>query len=142
MTEVLRPFRLLLDTNIVSDLVRHPAGVVRDRIAEVGEHTVCVNIVVAAELRFGAAKRRSVRLTRQVEAILSALPILPLEAPVDEHYADIRLFLESAGQPIGPNDMIIAAHARAAGLTLISENVAEFSRVPDLQVESWLTSGR
>ena len=130
--------RYMLDTNIVSDLVRHPAGVVRDRIAEAGEESICVSIVVAAELRFGAAKRKSKRLTRQVEAILSALPILPLEPPVDGHYADIRAKLETAGNPIGPNDLLIAAHALALGLTLVTHNRAEFSRVPGLVVVDWL----
>jgi tRNA(fMet)-specific endonuclease VapC len=77
----------LLDTNIVSHLVRHPQGVVRDRIAEVGEQTVCISLLVAAELRFGAGKKQSERLTRQVDAILSAplergaWPIYPYRLP-------------------------------------------------------------
>lgn len=128
----------LLDTNIVSDLVRHPDGIVRDRIAEVGEETVCINLVVAAELRFGTAKRNSKRLSKQAEMILSALPVLSLEAPVDEHYAEIRVALEKAGNPIGPNDLLIAAHCRALGLTLVTHNLKEFSHVPKLRVENWL----
>lgn len=130
--------RYLLDTSIVSDLVRHPDGIVRDRIAEVGEETVCISLVVASELRFGAAKRNSKRLTKQVELILSALPVLSLESPVDEHYADIRVVLEKAGNPIGPNDLLIAAHCRALGLTLVTHNIMEFSRVPGLHLEDWL----
>ena len=130
--------RYLLDTNILSDLVRYPAGMVRDRIATVGEESVCVSIVVAAELRFGAAKKNSKRLAQQIEAILSALPVLPLESPVDEHYAKIRAMLEAAGNPIGPNDLLIAAHARALGLTLVTHNLAEFSRVAGLTLENWL----
>jgi tRNA(fMet)-specific endonuclease VapC len=137
----MNPLRYLLDTNIISDLVRHPAGIVRDRIAEAGEESVCVNIVVAAELRFGAAKRKSKRLSRQIEAILSALPVLALESPVDVHYAEIRATLEAAGNSIGPNDLLIAAHARALGLTLVTHNLAEFSRVPGLSVEDWLAVG-
>jgi tRNA(fMet)-specific endonuclease VapC len=128
----------LLDTSIVSHLVRAPQGIIRDRIAEVGEDTVCLSIVVAAELRLAAAKRKSRRLEQQIEAILSALPVLPLEAPVDVHYAEIRAELETAGRLIGPNDLIIAAHARALGLTLVTHNAAEFARVPDLHVEDWL----
>ena len=134
----MKSLRYMLDTNILSDLVRHPGGIVRDRIAAAGERSVCVSIVVAAELRFGAAKRQSKRLTKQVEAILSALPILPLESPVDSHYAAIRASLEVGGNPIGPNDLLIAAHARALGLTLVTHNLAEFSRVPGLAVENWL----
>lgn len=139
MTESIDPLRFALDTNILSHLVRNPGGIVRDHIEEVGEQAVCVSILVAAELRFGAAKKHSARLTRQVEAVLSALPILPIEAPVDAHYAEIRVGLEAAGYPIGPNDLIIAAHARALGLTIVTSNVAEFSRVPRLRVENWLT---
>ena len=131
-------FRYLLDSNIVSDLVRHPDGVVRDRIAEVGEETVCISLVVASELRFGAAKRNSKRLSKQVELILSALPVLSLESPVDEHYAEIRVALEKSGNPIGPNDLLIAAHCRALGLTLVTHNLKEFSHVPKLRVENWL----
>jgi len=132
--------RYLLDTNILSELVRNPAGIIMERIAGVGEETVCVSIVVAAELRFGAAKHKSMRLTRQVEAILAALPVLAMEAPVDAHYAEIRATLEKAGNPIGPNDLLIAAHARALRLTLVTGNFAEFARVPGLTLENWLTS--
>jgi tRNA(fMet)-specific endonuclease VapC len=131
--------QFLLDTNVVSHLVRHPQGLVRDRIAEVGEQTVCVSLLVAAELRFGAAKKQSARLTRQVEAVLSVLPILPLETPVDVHYAEIRVALGTAGCTIGPNDLIIAAHARALGRTLVTGNLTEFSRVPSLRVQNWLS---
>lgn len=131
--------QFLLDTSVVSHLVRYPQGIIRDRIAEAGEQTVCVSLLVAAELRFGAAKKQSARLTRQVEAVLSVLPILPLETPVDTHYAEIRGGLETSGCPIGPNDLIIAAHARALGLTLVTHNLTEFSRVPGLLVQNWLS---
>jgi tRNA(fMet)-specific endonuclease VapC len=133
------PLQFLLDTNIVSHLVRHPQGMIRDRVADVGEQSVCISLVVAAELRFGVAKKRSVRLAQQVEAVLSALQILPLETPVDAHYAEIRAALEAAGHPIGPNDLLIAAHARALGLTLVTHDIGEFSRVPGLRIENWLS---
>jgi tRNA(fMet)-specific endonuclease VapC len=129
--------QFLLDTNIVSHLVRNPQGIVRNRIAEVGEQTVCVSLLVAAELRFGALKKNSARLARQVDAVLSVLPILPLETPLDLHYAEIRIALETAGCTIGPNDLIIAAHARALGLTLVTDNLTEF--VPKLPVQNWLS---
>lgn len=127
----------LLDTNILSDLVRNPQGVVADRIRTVGEEAVCTSIVVAAELRFGAAKSASARLQRQVEAVLAALDIQPLDAPVDRHYAEIRAALEQRGEPIGPNDLLIAAHARALQLTVVTANEREFRRVPQLPVENW-----
>lgn len=133
-------FRYLLDTNILSDLVRHPGGRVTARIAAVGEKTVCTSIIVAGELRFGAAKKGSERLSQQIETVLSALAVQALEPPADAHYASLRLFLEKAGIPIGPNDMLIAAHALALGLVLVTDNTREFSRVPGLAVENWLAT--
>ena len=129
--------RFLLDTNALSDLVRHPQGTVARRIASEGESSVCTSIIVAAELRFGAAKRGSVRLTRQLETVLSALEVLALEEPADQHYGAIRAFLERKGKTIGPNDMLIAAHALSLDCAVITANQREFSRVPGLKVENW-----
>jgi tRNA(fMet)-specific endonuclease VapC len=130
--------RFLLDTNIVSDLVRHPRGMIANRISEVGEEDVCTSIVVAAELRYGAAKRNSSRLTSQLEAVLGAIEVLALEVPVDAAYGVTRASLERIGQPIGANDLLIAAHAQALDLTLVTDNEREFSRIGDLRVENWL----
>lgn len=134
-------FRYLLDTNIVSDLVRHPSGTVTAHIAQLGAEQVCISIIVACEARFGAAKSGSRRLAEQMERVLGQLETLPLETPVEEHYADIRNTLERTGMPIGPNALLIAAHARVLGLTLVTDNMREFSRVPGLGVENWLDSG-
>lgn len=130
--------RYLLDTNILSDLVRNPAGQVAQQIKVVGEETICTSLVVAAELRFGALKKGSMRLLAQLEAVLAALDILPLESPVDERYAELRMALERAGTPIGGNDMLIAAHALTLELTIVTANESEFRRVPGLAVENWL----
>lgn len=130
--------RYMLDTNILSELARNPHGVVADRIAEVGGDAVCASIVTAAELRFGCAKKGSPRLLRQVEAILEGVEVLPFDVPADAEYAGIRAELEAAGTPIGPNDLLIAAHARALGTTLVTANISEFSRVRELKVENWL----
>lgn len=128
----------LLDTNIMSDLVKNPQGIVAQRIGAVGENAVATSIIVAAELRFGAAKRASPRLTAQVEAILAALPILPLQSPADLHYGEIRVELERLGQMIGGNDLLIAAQTIALSLVLVTANTSEFKRVKGLQVENWL----
>lgn len=128
----------MLDTNIVSDLIRSPNGVVREKIEAVGASAVCISIIVAAEIRFGCAKKGSSRLTKQADAILAVLPILPLEASADLIYGDIRHQLESQGQMIGPNDLLIAAHAKQLDLTLVTANEQEFKRVADLRVENWL----
>ena len=132
------PIRFLLDTNILSDLVRRPQGKVAKRIAQEGEKNICTSIVVAAELRFGAEKRSSKRLTTQLEIILSAIDTLPLEEPADRQYAKLRQYLEKRGTLIGPNDMLIAAQALALDCTVITANDREFSRVPGLKVENWL----
>ena len=133
------PPHYLLDTNILSDLVRRPQGTVAARIVAAGEETICTSIVVAAELRFGAIKSGSRKLVDRVDLILSAVDILSLEAPADHHYGKLRHHLTSQGTPIGPNDMLIAAHALSAGLTVVTANTDEFSRVPGLNVENWLT---
>ena len=130
--------RYLLDTNILSDLVRHPQGAVMRHIARVGEQQVCTSIVVAAELRYGAAKRDSARLSAQLEAVLGAIEILPLEAPADRIYARIRAGLEREGIRIGGNDMLIAAQVLALGYCMVTDNEREFSRVRELTCENWL----
>lgn len=129
----------LLDTNILSDLIRNPRGRARERLARVGEARVATSIVVACELRFGAAKRASAVLSERVEALLARLTILPLEPGADRHYAQVRWHLGRSGLPIGPNDLLIAAQALALGLLLVTDNTSEFSRVPGLVVENWLT---
>ena len=79
-------------------------------------------------MRFGAAKKNAPRLAKQLEAVLGAIEVLALEAPVDATYRAIRNRLEQAGQPIGANDLLIAAHALALGHTLVTDNEREFSR--------------
>lgn len=130
--------RFLLDTNIVSDLVRHPQGRAAERVRGVGEANICTSIIVAAELRYGAAKKGSPRLQAQLEAVLGALDILPFEAPADATYALIRAQLERAGKPIGANDLLIAAQAVALGCTMVTDNEAEFARIEGLSRENWL----
>jgi len=133
-----KSFRYLLDTNILSDLVRQPQGAAARRIEEVGEETICTSIIVAAELRFGAEKSDSDKLTDRVDLILSAIAILALESPADREYAKLRHYLMRNGTPIGPNDMLIAAQALGSGLIVVTANSGEFSRVPGLSVENWL----
>jgi tRNA(fMet)-specific endonuclease VapC len=130
--------RYLLDTNIVSDLVRNPQGKVAQHIRKVGEAQVCTSIIVAAELRYGAAKKVSPRLLTQLEAVLGALEVLPFETPADAAYGSLRTRLEQAGRPIGANDLLIAAQALALGYTIITDNEKEFARVEDLRRENWL----
>jgi len=130
--------RYLLDTNILSDLIRNPQGKAAKRIAKVGETGVCTSVIVAAELRYGCAKSGSAKLRKAVEDLLGEIDVLPFEAPADADYGAIRAALEAAGTPIGGNDLLIAAHARALGATVVTANVAEFKRVRGVKVENWL----
>jgi tRNA(fMet)-specific endonuclease VapC len=130
--------RYLLDTNVVSDLIRNPQGRVTEHIRRVGEAQVCTSIIVAAELRYGATKRGSLRLTNQLEAVLGALDVLPFEAPADAAYGLMRTQLEQAGTPIGGNDLLIAAQTIALGYTIVSHNEREFARIEGLPRENWL----
>jgi tRNA(fMet)-specific endonuclease VapC len=128
----------MLDTNIISDLVKNPQGKAAKRIAKVGEDNICTSIIVAAELRYGCAKSGSKRLLKAVKDLLSEIPVLPFDAPADAEYGGIRSELEAAGKPIGSNDLLIAAHAYATGATIVTANVDEFKRVRGLSVENWL----
>ncbi len=130
--------RFLLDTNIVSDLVRNPQGVAAGKIARVGEDAVATSIIVAAELRYGAAKEASARLSRQLDAVLGVIETLPFEAPADARYGELRATLEKAGTPIGANDLLIASQALALDMVLVTDNVREFKRVRGLRMENWL----
>ncbi len=128
----------LLDTNIISDLIRQPQGRAASRIQVVGEALVRTSIIVAAELRFGASKLGSTKLTERLEAVLAVLEVVPFEALADAVYGRIRARLELAGTPIGGNDLLIAAQAMALGDTIVTDNEREFGRVEGLHVENWL----
>jgi tRNA(fMet)-specific endonuclease VapC len=137
--------RYLLDTNIVSDLVRNPQGKVARHVRTVGEKHVCTSIIVAAELRYGADKKGSPRLSSQLDAVLGALEVLPFETPADTSYGLLRTRLEQAGTPIGANDLLIndlliAAQALALGYVIVTDNERKFSRVKGLRLQNWLRS--
>ena len=130
--------RYLFDTKIVSDLVRNPQGRAVEHIRRVGEAQVCTSIIVAAELRYGATKRGSSRLARQLEAVLGVIDVLPFATPADRVYGVIRTRLEEIGRPIGGNDLLIAAQTLALGYTIVTDNDAEFARIDGLLRENWL----
>ena len=126
-----------LDTNICSYILRrHPAGMI-ERFSTLDRSQLWLSAIVAAELRYGAAKLASPRFSSAVEAWLSGFDVRawPLEAT--HHYAAIRSALERAGRPIGGMDVLIAAHAIAEDSAIITNNAREFHRVPGLAVEEW-----
>ncbi|AZV21220.1 MULTISPECIES: type II toxin-antitoxin system VapC family toxin [unclassified Mesorhizobium] len=130
--------RFMLDTNIISDMIRNPAGKAARAMSREGDDAVCTSIVVASELRYGCAKKGSAKLFKKVEDLLAEIPVLPLDVPVDAEYGGLRAELEAAGQTIGHNDLFIAAHACALGTTLVTANTGEFNRIRGLKVENWL----
>ena len=132
--------RYLLDTDVLSDLVRHPQGRVAKHIRKIGEEQICTSIIVAAELRYGAAKKASPRLTEQLNAVLRSVVVLPFDVPADEAYGVLRANLEKKGKPIGGNDLLIAAQALSLGSTVVTDNEKEFCRVIGLKWVNWLRS--
>ncbi|MQC17877.1 MAG: type II toxin-antitoxin system VapC family toxin [Chloroflexi bacterium] len=130
--------RYLLDTNVLSEVARRPGGTASAHIRRVGEAAICTSIIVAGELRYGAAKSASPRIIERVEAILDLIEVLPLEPAVDAAYGTLRADLERAGNVIGANDLWIAAHALALNCTIVTGNEREFRRVEGLPLENWL----
>jgi tRNA(fMet)-specific endonuclease VapC len=130
--------RYLLDTNILSAMIRMPHGELASRMEKMDENKLFTSIVVAAEMRFGAARKGSAALALKIEGLLDSIEIAPLEIPADRFYASIRTHLENAGTPIGNNDMLIAAHALATDSIVVTDNTKEFSRIPGLKIENWL----
>ena len=135
------PTIYLLDTNIVSQLMRDAHSVAAQRYRARLENPlpcrILTSIVVQCELMYGLTKMPSPRLLAAYNIQMQQLPVLPLDDAVIPHYATLRTHLEQLGTPIGPNDTLIAAHALALGATLVSGD-AEFQRVPGLTVENWL----
>ena len=127
----------MLDTNIISELIRNPQGRAAKRIAKVDEDNICTSIIVAAELRYGCAKSGSKRLLKAAEDLLGEINVLPFDVPADAEYGGIRSELEAAGKPIGGNDLLIAAHAYATGATIVTANADEFKRTRGPSVENW-----
>ena len=133
--------KYLLDTNILSDLIKQPNGQAAQKIASLQDAAACcTSLIVACELRYGALKKGSTILSAKVDQLLDSIEVLPLQQDIEPHYAQLRVTLERAGTPIGSNDLLIAAQAQALKLTVITANVREFSRIPNLPVENWLTS--
>ena len=130
--------RYMLDTNVISDVIRNPHGHAATMVERAGDEHVAISSIVASELRFGILTRNSERLTFLVENLLDRVSILPYEDKEASHFADIRLDLERHGTPIGSTDLFIAAHARSLDVTLVTANIREFARVPGLKVENWV----
>lgn len=127
-----------LDTNIVSELIQNPFGIVRARVDQVGTDNIFMSVIVAGELHFGVFNRGSTRLRQRVYDAFTYIPIRPLPIETDEFYGMMRHDLKIRGLPFSANDMWIAAHAMAEGAIVVTNNIREFSRIPNLKVENWM----
>ncbi|MDX2222717.1 MAG: type II toxin-antitoxin system VapC family toxin [Rhodospirillaceae bacterium] len=134
--------KYLLDTDVMSDVIHDPFGSVGQRISRAGVDNVVTSIVTAAELRFGAIKRQAPGLASRVSLALESIRIVPFESPADVHYARIRSQLERAGEPIGANDLFVAAQAIALDLILVTGNLREFNRIKGLACQNWMAPRR
>lgn len=129
----------LLDTNICIYIARNRPPLVAARFAQAAPGSLGISLITWGELCFGADKSTDPK--RAHERLARFVADVPVQTPGPDaglHYGDIRATLERAGTPIGNNDLWIAAHARALGVTLISNNVSEFERVPGLRLENWV----
>lgn len=131
--------RYLLDTNICIYIAKHNPPEVRERFASHQARELSMSVVTLGELRFGAeksqARERALAVIAQLE---QAISVSPLPEAAGEHYGQIRAVLQQQGMPIGNNDLWLAAHARAEGWILVTNNDREFARVPGLQWENWV----
>jgi len=129
--------RYLLDTNIVIYTMKNRPQRVRERFRR-HHGRIGISVVTVGELVYGAEHSAQVeRNLADIEALVARLVVLPLDVGAAYHFGQIRAALHREGRPIGPYDMLIAGQARSAGLTLVTNNTREFSRVPALAVENW-----
>ena len=131
--------RYMLDTNICSYVLRSRPPSVKARFEKTGPGALAVSTVVLAELLYGAARHpKAVAIRREIADLVSRLTVIPWDEAAAGHYGDLRAALEKAGTPLGAMDMMIAAHARSLGATLVSNDVRHFDRVEGLLVASWV----
>ena len=130
--------KYILDTNIVIYTIRNRPEQVR-RLFKQHEGQMCISAITMGELVFGAEHSQQVeRNLADIEAMIARIEVLPFNNMAAYHFGQIRAQLYSVGQPIGPYDMMIAGHARASGLILVTNNMKEFARIPGLLLENWV----
>jgi tRNA(fMet)-specific endonuclease VapC len=131
--------RYLLDTNICIYIAKYNPPSVRERFQQYPASQLAMSVITLGELRFGAEKSHAKERTLAViNDLVSLITVVELSEEVAIHYGDIRASLQKSGRVIGNNDLWIAAHARAQGWTLVTNNEKEFVRVDGLSVENWV----
>lgn len=134
--------RYLLDTNVCVDILSQRYPAVAERLQRCSPEDLCISSVVVAELRYGADKsQRSAENHKRIDLLLGEIPCFDFDPSAASVYGRIRRDLEKRGEPIGPYDLMIAAHALSLRLILVSDNVREFKKVRNLQVENWRGAG-
>jgi tRNA(fMet)-specific endonuclease VapC len=130
--------KYLLDTNVCVDYLTGRFPRVAQRIQRSAPEELCLSSIVIAELRYGADKSgKPSRNHKLLDVLTNEIPGRDFDSAAASTYGQLRATLEKKGKPIGPNDMLIAAHALALGLVLVSDNVSEFKRVRGLKLENW-----
>jgi tRNA(fMet)-specific endonuclease VapC len=127
----------MLDTNICIYVIKNRPVGLREQFNRLAEQ-ICISTITLAELYYGVEKSsRRIQNLQAVEQFVARLEALPFSSEAAAHYGQVRAELERAGQPAGPHDMLIAAHARSAGLIVVTNNLWEFDRISGLRVENW-----
>lgn len=130
-------YKYMLDTNTCSYVRDHVQSVLK-KFIEKRADGLCISAITLAEMRYGVEKTNSyAKNKRSLELLLNRLVVLPFDEAAANEYGLIRAYLRGIGKPIGDMDNLIAGHARALGLTIVTNNVREFERVPDLKIENW-----
>ena len=129
--------RYLLDTNTVSFHIRQSSPLLQRRLRAIPAASVALSVITEMEIRYGLARNPALKIAPLIEAFLQSISILPLFSETARHYARVRADLDALGTPIGPLDLLIAAHALSLGVTLITTDLGEFRRVTRLRCEDW-----
>ena len=133
------PTRYLLDTNICIYIQRQKPGEVLARFQKLKPGDAAISVITWGELLYGAEKSQQRKKALQLlEEFKTFVPVLPMPENAGKTYRAIRAYLESKGKPIGNNDLWIAAYAKTAALTVVTNNEREFQRVPGLKVQNWV----
>jgi tRNA(fMet)-specific endonuclease VapC len=131
--------RYMLDTNICSYILKNHPAAVKQKFEEVGAGNICISAIVLAELYYGAARHpKGIVIRREIDNFVSRLAVISWDETAADHYGAIRASLEQAGTLVGAMDMLIAAHARSCGATLVTNNLREFDRIKGLTSLNWV----
>lgn len=128
----------LLDTNILSDVAHDPTGPVARKLDEIDPDSIVSSVVVAAEVWFGVENNPSYRSRARTESFMETVRVLGMGPEVARVYGRMRAEMQKSGRSLGPNDMLIAAHALSLDATLVTDDAKAFAQVPGLRIENWL----